>query len=116
MHVAKSFEDKPLAFEVDDIEDNELTISHKIINDPNKNDLLQSDLSTTEESHVAKISRILESIPLEEARMELFAELARFVETELLDHSSIEWEERIHFHTVMVKNLSIEKKLLGRDI
>ena len=54
---------------------------------------------------------MMESLPLEEARMRLFAELARIVDTELKEYSSIEWEERIYLHTVMVKNLSMEKML-----
>lgn len=43
--------------------------------------------------------------------MLLFAELAHLVDAELLEHSSIEWEERIYLHTVMVKNLGIDKML-----
>ena len=46
--------------------------------------------------------------------MQLFAELAHLVDTELLEHSSIEWEERIYLHTVMVKNLSMETNLPNR--
>jgi len=52
-----------------------------------------------------------EMAPLEKARVWIFSELANLIDTQLSQYSSIEWEERIFVHTVMVKDLGMEKKL-----
>ena len=53
----------------------------------------------------------LEKMPLAEARVAIFTELSSLIETELHKYSSIEWESRIQYLTVMENKLGIDKRL-----
>ena len=49
-----------------------------------------------------------EITPLEEARVDIFAELVAFAKTELRDVSTIGWEEIIYFQNLMVTPVLME--------
>ena len=50
-------------------------------------------------------------VPIAEARVQIYTELIAMVETQLQECSTIEWEERIFFHTVMYNKIGLEKEL-----
>ena len=49
--------------------------------------------------------------PLVDSRVQIYTELINLVKNDLVNLSTIEWEERIFFHTVMVHKIGLEKEL-----
>ena len=63
------------------------------------------------ETSSAELHSHLDRVPIAEARVQIYTELITMVETQLQECSTIEWEERIFFHTVMYNKIGLEKEL-----
>ena len=63
------------------------------------------------ETSSAELHSHLDRVPIAEARVQIYTELIAMVETQLQECSTIEWEERIFFHTVMYNKIGLETEL-----
>ena len=53
----------------------------------------------------------MERMPLVQARVLIFKEVLKLITSELCKSNTIEWEERIFFHTVMMNRTGLEKEI-----
>ena len=61
------------------------------------------------ETSGAELHSHLDTMPIAEARVQIYTQLIAMVETQLQGCSTIEWEERIFFHTVMYNKIGLEQ-------
>ena len=94
-----------MTLSIDDANTAELTTNYNDLRKPLYKGLANGSTKNKQGGQNQNADIMLEKLPLVEARVQIFSQLLNLIENELSKCSSIEWEERIFFHTVMMRKI-----------